>query len=97
MPILGMLFRSSSFQKNETELLIIVTPHLVKPMDVATQSLPTDYYFEPNDFEFFLLGMPEKGWFGGRKGLRSPVTDVDKPRTLGSVKRFDGGFGHIVP
>ncbi|WHZ17307.1 MAG: Type II/IV secretion system secretin RcpA/CpaC, associated with Flp pilus assembly [Nitrospira sp.] len=97
IPILGALFRSSSFQKNETELLIIVTPHLVKPMDVATQSLPTDYYVEPNDFEFYLLGLAEKGGFGGSRDLRSPVTDVEKPRTLGSVKRFDGGFGHIVP
>lgn len=97
LPILGALFRSTSFQKNETELLIIVTPHLVKPMDVATQSLPTDYFVEPNDFELFMLGFPEKGGFGGRKNLRSPVTDVEKPRTLGAVKRFDGGFGHIVP
>ena len=31
IPILGALFRSSSFQKNETELVIVVTPHLVKP------------------------------------------------------------------
>ena len=49
------------------------------------------------DVTEWVEGAPEKGWFGGSKGLRSPVTDVDKPRTLGSVKRLDGGFGHIVP
>lgn len=41
VPILGALFRSSSFQKNETELVIIVTPHLVKPLDMNAQTLPT--------------------------------------------------------
>ena len=97
LPVLGALFRSVQFQKNESELLIIVTPHLVKPIDVATQSLPTDYFVEPNDFELYMLGFTEKGGFGGKKGLRSPVTDVERPRMLGTVKRFDGGFGHIVP
>lgn len=97
LPILGALFRSTSFQKNETELLIIVTPHLVKPLDVATQALPTDFFVEPNDFELYMLGFPEKGGFGGTKGRRSPVTDVINPRTLGTSKRLDGGFGHIMP
>ncbi len=59
IPILGALFRSSNFQKNETELIIIVTPHLVKPLDMAKQSLPTDQYIEPDDFEFYLLGLLE--------------------------------------
>jgi len=97
IPILGALFRSVQFQKNESELLIIVTPHLVKPLDAGTQALPTDYFVEPNDFELYLLGSPEKGGFGGTKGLRSPVTDVEQPRTMGAVKRYDGAFGHIVP
>jgi len=56
IPILGALFRSSSFERGETELIIIVTPRLVKPLDMATQSLPTDHYVEPNDVDFFLFG-----------------------------------------
>src|SRR5512146_240728 len=60
LPIVGALFRSSSFQKDESELLIIVTPHLVKPLDMTAQTLPTDYYVEPNDFEFYLLGFSEQ-------------------------------------
>jgi pilus assembly protein CpaC len=56
IPVLGALFRSTSFQKNETELIVIVTPHLVKPLDMAKQTLPTDQYVEPDDIEFYLFG-----------------------------------------
>src|SRR5690606_3361879 len=56
IPVLGALFRSTSFQKNETELIVIVSPHLVKPMDMVSQTLPTDHYLVPNDFELMLIG-----------------------------------------
>ena len=56
IPVLGALFRSSSYQKQETEFIVIVTPRLVKPVDMAKQTLPTDQYVEPDDFEFYLLG-----------------------------------------
>jgi pilus assembly protein CpaC len=59
IPILGALFRSTSFQKSETELVIIVTPHLVKPVTLAQQPLPTDAFIEPNDVELFLFGKLE--------------------------------------
>ena len=69
VPILGALFRSSQYQKSETELIIIVTPHLVKPLDLARQTLPTDQFVEPSDFEFYLLGKLEgQGAAGRRKG-----------------------------
>lgn len=96
LPIVGALFRSSSFQKNETELLIIVTPHLVKPLDMTAQSLPTDYYVEPNDFEFYLLGFAEKGYFGGKAGLKSPAAEVLTNR-VARVDAMEGQVGHIVP
>jgi pilus assembly protein CpaC len=54
IPVLGVLFQSKKFQKNETELVIIVTPHLVKPIDGDTQQLPTDFYIEPSEPEFYL-------------------------------------------
>jgi pilus assembly protein CpaC len=82
IPILGMLFRSREFQKNETELVIIATPHLVKPLDMAKQSLPTDYYREPNDREFYLLGLME-----GRRGNQP---DAFKGK-------LEGEFGHAMP
>ncbi len=56
VPVLGTLFRSSEFQKNETELIIIVTPRLVKPLDADEQVLPTDSVVEPNDLDFYLMG-----------------------------------------
>ena len=96
LPILGALFRSSSFQKSETELLIIVTPHLVKPLDMTAQTLPTDYYVEPNDFEFYFMGFPEKGGFGGKVGLRSPAAEVLSNRVT-KLSAMEGQVGHIVP
>ena len=59
VPILGTLFRSSEFQKQQTELVVLVTPHLVKPMAQGTARLPTDVYVEPSDVEFYLLGCRE--------------------------------------
>jgi len=57
VPVIGALFKSKSYQKNETELVIIVTPHLVKPLNMADQSLPTDFYIDPDDAEFYLWGV----------------------------------------
>jgi pilus assembly protein CpaC len=60
IPILGALFRSSKYQKNETELVVLVTPRLVKPMtSTAAARLPTDRYIEPDDYEAYLLGALE--------------------------------------
>jgi|CXWL01.1.fsa_nt_gi pilus assembly protein CpaC len=96
VPILGALFRSSSFQKSETELVIIVTPHLVKPLDMNAQTLPTDYFVEPNDFEFYLMGFAEKGGYGGKAGQRSPAAEVLSNRiSMGSA--MEGRVGHIMP
>ncbi|MDX9690217.1 MAG: pilus assembly protein N-terminal domain-containing protein [Alphaproteobacteria bacterium] len=49
MPILGPLFRSSRFQNNESELVIIITPYVVKPTTEENLSLPTDGYALPSD------------------------------------------------
>jgi pilus assembly protein CpaC len=56
LPIIGPLFRSTSFQKKETELVVLVTPHLVKPVTATAAKLPTDKWIEPSDFEIYLLG-----------------------------------------
>ncbi len=87
IPILGALFRSTAFRKNETELIVIVTPHLVKPLDMTKQTLPTDQFIEPDDFEFYLLGHME----GEEKpGSNSKSSQQRTPKIEGSV-------GHIVP
>lgn len=87
IPILGVLFRSNEFRKNETELIVIVTPRLVKPLDKTKQTLPTDKYVEPNDFEFYLLGRLE--------GKKRPLgTDSSLPGDKGGL---EGDFGHVAP
>jgi pilus assembly protein CpaC len=60
LPILGSLFKSSSYQKNDTELVVIVTPRLVQP-SVPGQMIasPLDNTMPANDFEFFALGQLE--------------------------------------
>jgi pilus assembly protein CpaC len=91
IPILGALFRSSSFQKNETELIIIVTPHLVKPVDMAKQTLPTDQFVEPSAFEFYLMGALEGSKKDDRPAGSPPPQDSRKGMKL------EGEFGHAIP
>ena len=61
IPIIGALFRSSNFQKEETELVIIVTPRLVKPVRAAAMRLPTDRATPPDEADLFLLGRTDGG------------------------------------
>jgi pilus assembly protein CpaC len=56
VPILGALFRSQDFLKGNTELVILVTPRLARPLDPKRLELPTDRYQEPTDWDFFMLG-----------------------------------------
>ena len=82
IPILGPLFQSKSFQKRKTELVIIVTPHLVKPLDMAKVSLPTDFYVEPSATEFYLFGK---------------IEGSEKNRSATAGGTLDGEFGHSMP
>ena len=61
IPIIGALFRSSNFQKEETELVIIVTPRLVRPVRAASMRLPTDRATPPDEADLFLLGRTDGG------------------------------------
>ena len=56
LPIIGSLFRSSGFQRQETELVILVTPYVVRPMDDPAQAhTPGEKFTPPNDLERILL------------------------------------------
>jgi pilus assembly protein CpaC len=60
VPVLGALFRSSQYLKNETDLVIIVTPHLVRPLRPNDQiHTPLDNSLPANDVDFFLMGKSE--------------------------------------
>ena len=72
IPVLGALFRSSSFQNDRSELLIVVTPRIVAPLS-SQPALPTDKYIQPSQSEFFLEGRME-----GRKSQGAPVTQLEQ-------------------
>jgi pilus assembly protein CpaC len=55
VPVLGALFKSNGWRKNQTELVIVVTPYLVKPISEDEVKLPTDGFNAPSDLERILL------------------------------------------
>ena len=70
LPILGTLFRSTSYQRNESELVIVVTPYLVRP--VSNQiAIPTDGFRAPTDVQQMLMGRVFQGDSG--PAGKSPV------------------------
>ncbi len=75
VPILGNLFRSRQFRKGETELVIIVTPYLVKPVDAKDIKLPTDGFHVANEFQQ-LLGFKENA---GVSGEARPTPSAAEP------------------
>ncbi len=75
LPIIGALFRSNAFQRNETELVIVITPYLVKPVNNARDiALPTDGARAPGDLDRVLLGTLSASGGGPR-----PVPTVAPP------------------
>jgi pilus assembly protein CpaC len=97
IPGLGALFRSQSFQKNESELVIFVTPRLARPIPPEMVRLPTDSFVEPDDVEFYLMGRLE----GRNKGAQTPsagpetASSADKERTSVSQDEFSAGAGGL--
>ncbi|MFT0172023.1 type II and III secretion system protein family protein [Paraburkholderia mimosarum] len=73
VPVLGALLRSTSFQQDMTELVFIITPHLVKPMQTANYPLPTDSFSQTNEADVYATGNME-----GRHG-RTTVAPVGTP------------------
>lgn len=61
VPILGSLFRSNGFKREETELVIVVTPYLVKPVNANQIVLPTDGYLAPTDLGRVFMGQLQSG------------------------------------
>lgn len=75
VPILGNLFRSREFRRGETELVIVVTPYLVKPVDAKDIKLPTDGFRTANEFQQ-LLGYQDNA---GQTGEQRPVPTSSQP------------------
>lgn len=80
IPVLGTLFRSTQFQKNETELVIVVTPRLVNPVPAGSIALPTDGFVPPSEMSLFLLG-----------NLEGPKRTPGSPADAGHQVNFNDG------
>ena len=74
VPVLGALFRSTKFQRNETELVIIVTPYLVRPVS-GQLATPTDGYRAPDDVQRNFLGQS----YTGKSGSVQPTAIQARP------------------
>ena len=88
VPLLGMLFKSDSFRRGETELVIVVTPYLVQPVSANDIKLPTDAFQDANDLQRILLNQTSNGVTGGdrpKPRLESSVGDADRPRASGEA------------
>jgi pilus assembly protein CpaC len=94
IPIIGSLFRSTGFQHEETELVIIVTPRLVRPVPAGALKVPTDRVQPPHEGDLFINGRTDSGM---------PPSDVEPSiaapaRPAGSAQRGPIGlekeYGH---
>jgi pilus assembly protein CpaC len=84
IPILGTLFRSSDYVRRQSELVVIVTPHLVSPVRGEAFALPTDRVRPPTEAELFLFG---------RTAARAPSTG---PAAEVARQDFTGSYGYVM-
>ena len=82
VPVLGALFRSTDYQRKQSELVIIVTPHLVTPTRGEALALPTDRVRIPTEKELFLFGKTA----GRQRGAAGEVSRQD----------FSGSYGYTM-
>ena len=86
MPVLGALFRSADFQRIQTELVIIVTAHLVSPTRGEALALPTDRIMPPSEKDLFLFGKTSVGLKAPTQGAAGEVAKQD----------FTGSYGYVI-
>ncbi len=105
LPIIGTLFRSTGFNREETELVIIVTPRLVRPVRPDQLKLPTDRVRPPNEAELFLLGRTDTGVgpapeVGVHHDLQKSPPPPSSPRAGATPPAVPGGlareYGHVL-
>ncbi|HEX7783593.1 MAG TPA: type II and III secretion system protein family protein [Sphingobium sp.] len=81
IPVLGSLFKSRSFQRNETELVIVVTPYLVKPMNATEVHLPTDGFRNATEAQGLINQQGSDGISGGKRPEPSLAPSAPGPVT----------------
>jgi len=82
VPVLGALFRSADYQRAQTELVIIVSAHLVTPTRGEALTLPTDRIKPPSEADLFLFGRTARSSSG-------PASEVAK-------QDFNGSYGYVM-
>ena len=78
LPIIGALFRSTRYRREETELVIVVTPYLVRPVSARQIALPTDGHRNPDEAQRLLVGQMNDS----RSGEQRPGPTAAEPRTV---------------
>ncbi len=79
VPVLGNLFRSTTYRKGETELVIVVTPYLVKPVDANDIKLPTDGFRNPTETQRLLGFQQSDGVSGADRPKPSSAPSAETP------------------
>jgi pilus assembly protein CpaC len=90
VPVLGALTRSSDFQNQQTELVIIVTPHLVQPAPGGSLVTPADNFVPPSDSDIWLFGRIESPTSGMTPSNAANALAINE---AGGVQ---GAYGHII-
>jgi pilus assembly protein CpaC len=86
VPVLGALFRSASYQRSQSELVIIISAHLVSPTRGEALTLPTDRITPPTEKDLFLYGRTSGGTRTPKTGAAGEVAKQD----------FTGSYGYIL-
>ncbi len=106
LPIIGTLFRSTGFQNEQTELVIIVTPRLVEPVRAGALKAPTDRVGPPNEANLFLNGQSDTGVPPAATPFVTPTPPLPPrpapvvPPTGGMSEKkpmgFEKDYGHVL-
>jgi pilus assembly protein CpaC len=86
VPVLGALFRSANYQRSQTELVIIISAHLVTPTRGEALALPTDRIKPPTEKDLFLHGRTAAGTRTPQNGAAGEVAKQD----------FTGSYGYVL-
>src|SRR6185295_3570794 len=109
LPIIGALFRSTGFQHEETELVIIVTPRLVRPVRAGSLKVPTDRVGPPNEADLLLNGRTDTGVPPSAAPFVQPAAPPPPPPAVvvppsggsgGTAQKkpigFEKDYGHVL-
>jgi pilus assembly protein CpaC len=105
LPIIGALFRSTGFQHQDSELVMIVTPHLVRPVPEAALKVPTDRVGPPNEADLLLNGRTDTGVPPAARPFVTPYAPPPPPPPppatggMAQAKKpsgFEKDYGHVL-